>query len=117
MTKQAFAFAGIMGLGMIIGGHLAAHIFFGIITLVGLIALAENIPFIKWFIYATNNVIDVLIFILAALATVKLGVTITAALTVAGIGYTMVYAPYIRKQQAAKKQASREQLRKDINSK
>ena len=111
---QVLAFAGIMGLGMLIGGHLAGHIFFGLITLVGLIALVENIPFIKWFVYRTNNIIDVALFIAAGIATVKLGVTITAALTVAGLGYTMLYAPYVRSQMAKSKQVRTQNKRKDL---
>ena len=113
-TGQLLAFAFIMGLGMIVGGHLAGHIFFGLITLVGLIALTENIPFIKWFVYKTNNIIDVALFILAGIATVKLGVTITAALTVAGLGYTMVYAPYVRQQISKKKSMDLKSKRRTI---
>lgn len=108
--KQLAIFGLLMGLGIIIGGHLAGHIFFGIITLIGLIALTENIPFIKWFVYRTNNIIDVLLFVLAGIATVYMGVTITAALTVAGLGYTMVYAPYVRKQIDKQKQAKRNKV-------
>ena len=97
-TSQVAAYVVICAIGIGIGGHLAGHIFFGVITLIGLIALVENIPLIKWFVYKTNNIIDVLLFVLAGIATVKLGVTITAALTVAGLGYTMIYAPYVRSQ-------------------
>jgi Ca2+/Na+ antiporter len=102
--KQTAVFVLICAVGIGIGGHLASALFFGIITLVGLIALVENIPLIKWFVYKTNNFIDVMLFILAVIATVKMGVTITAALTVAGLGYTMCYAPYVRR----KKKENRE---------
>lgn len=105
--KQIIGFVAVMLLGIWIGGHLAAHIFFGIIMLIGLIALVENIPFVKWLIYKSNNAIDIGLFILAALATIYVGVTITAALTVAGLGYTMVYAPYVREQIKKKKQSER----------
>ena len=118
-TSQIASFVLICAIGIGIGGHLAGHIFFGVITLIGLIALVENIPFIKWFVYRTNNIIDVLLFVLAGIATVKLGVTITAALTVAGLGYTMIYAPYVRSQiQKTKEQSTadkRKSLRKNIN--
>lgn len=96
--KQIIGFIAIMLLGIFIGGHLAAHIFFGVIMLIGLIALVENIPFVKWLVYKSNNVIDVGLFILAGVAIVYLGVTIAAALTVCGLGYTMLYAPYVRAQ-------------------
>lgn len=96
--KQPIIFAGTMLLGMILGGHLASHIFFGIILLGGLIALVENIPAIKWLVYKGNNIIDVIVWGLSALAIVTLGVSVAAALAVASLGYTMVYAPYVRKQ-------------------
>lgn len=119
-TIQVLSFAFICMVGIGIGGHLAGHIFFGVITLVGLIALVENIPFIKWFVYRTNNIIDVLLFVLAGIATVKLGVTITAALTVAGLGYTMIYAPYVRKQLNKQKEQSasskRERMHKEFRT-
>ena len=102
-TGQVAVFVLICAIGIGIGGHLAGHIFFGVITLIGLIALTENIPLIKWFVYKTNNIIDVALFVLAGIATVKLGVTITAALTVAGLGYTMIYAPYVREQISKRK--------------
>ena len=118
-TIQVLSFAFICMVGIGIGGHLAGHIFFGVITLVGLIALVENIPFIKWFVYRTNNIIDVLLFVLAGIATVKLGVTITAALTVAGLGYTMIYAPYVRNQLNKSKAQSinkkRQSIKRDFN--
>jgi Ca2+/Na+ antiporter len=116
-TGQVAVFVLICAIGIGIGGHLAGHIFFGVITLIGLIALTENIPLIKWFVYKTNNVIDVALFVLAGIATVKLGVTITAALTVAGLGYTMIYAPYVRKQISKRKNrlAENEKINNKLN--
>lgn len=96
--KQPIIFAGVMLLGMILGGHLAAHIFFGIILLGGLIALVENIPAMKWLVYKGNNIMDVLLWGFSAMAIVMFGVSIAAALAVASLGYTMVYAPYVRTQ-------------------
>ena len=96
--KQPIIFAGTMVLGMVLGGQLAGHIFFGLILLGGLIALVENISVIKWLVYKGNNIIDIVVWGLSALAIVTVGVTIAAALAVASLGYTMVYAPYVRKQ-------------------
>lgn len=107
--KQIIGFAAIALIGIWIGGHLAAHIFFGILMLVGLIALVENIPFVKWLVYKSNNFIDILLFVLSILATIYVGVTITAAITVAGLGYTMGYAPYVRRQIAKRKAAQKNQ--------
>ena len=98
--KQPIIFAGTMVLGMVLGGHLAGHIFFGVILLGGLIALVENIPAIKWLVYKGNNIMDIMLWGLSALAIVTLGVSVAAALAVASLGYTMVYAPYVRKRLA-----------------
>lgn len=108
--KQPIIFAGAMMLGMVLGGQLAGHIFFGLILLGGLIALVENIPVVKWMVYKGNNVIDVIVWGLSAVAIVTVGVTIAAALAVASLGYTMVYAPYVRRQMAARAQAKKDSL-------
>ncbi len=92
--KQA-VFLAVSLIGIIIGGHLAGHIFFGILTLIGFIALVEQIPILKWIVHRTSSLFDILIFGAGIIATVSLGVTITAALTVAGLGFTLVYRPYI----------------------
>ena len=79
----------------------------------GLIALTENIPFIKYLVYKGNNLMDVVLWAFSAIAIVSFGVTIAAALAVASLGYTMVYAPYVRKQVA--KQKEEERINKRIN--
>lgn len=107
--KQPIIFAGVILLGMILGGQLAGHIFFGLILLGGLIALVENIPVMKWLVYKGNNILDIMIWGLSALAIITVGVTIAAALAVASLGYTMLYAPYVRKQLQIKK----DKLKKD----
>ena len=96
--KQTIIFGAAMLAGIMVGGHIAGHIFFGALLLGGLIALTENIKLIKDLVYFGNNVIDIALWILSALAIVSFGVTIAAALAVASLGYTMVYAPYVRKQ-------------------
>lgn len=91
--------------GMFIGGTLAAWIFFGILTFVGFVGLIESIPVLKWIVYRTSGLFDVIIFVLTIIATVKLGVTITASLSIAGLLFTFVYRPYInyKKQQLKNK--------------
>ena len=97
IMKQTWIFAGAMLLGLLVGGHIVGHIFFGLMLLGGLIALVENIPLIKWFVYKGNNIMDIVLWVLSAMAIVSFGVTIAAALAVASLGYTMVYAPYVRR--------------------
>lgn len=81
---------------MIIGGFLATYMFMGLIMLSGFIALVESIRPLKWFVERTSKFIDVVIFLGTIWATAQLGVTITASLTFAGLGFTLVYAPYLR---------------------
>ena len=108
--KQPIIFAGAMLLGMVLGGQLAGHIFFGLILLGGLIALVENITAIKWLVYKGNNIIDVVVWGLSAVAIVTVGVTIAAALAVASLGYTMVYAPYVRRVMAEREAIKKSKL-------
>ena len=43
-----------------------------------------------------------MLFVFTILATVNYGLNIAASLTVAGVGYTLVYAPYLREERATK---------------
>lgn len=81
---------------MAIGGQLAVYFLFGVITLIGFIALVESIPPLKWIVVRTSSVLDIIIFIVTIMATASLGVTIMASLTIAGLGFTLLYAPYLR---------------------
>ena len=84
--------------GVSIGTVVATYVFFGVITLLGLIVLIESNRYVKFCIYKSNYIIDLMIFIFTIYATISLGITITASLTYAGLGYTLVYAPLIRSQ-------------------
>lgn len=94
-----------MFIGLAIGGVLVAWIFFGLLTLSGLIGLIENIAPLKWIVYRTSAFWDIIIFLATIIATAKLGVTITASLSVAGLGFTFVYRPWIQAQRAKDKAA------------
>ena len=101
-----FMMFAVLIIGMIMGGHLAAWTFFGILTFVGLVGLIETTPPLKWLVYRTSALMDVVIFVATLAATAKLGVTITASLTITGLCFTFLYRPYIRdkkeKQEAIK---------------
>lgn len=79
-----------------IGGHILEYIITGILTLASFVLLVESIPTLKWFIHKTHKLVDILIFVFAIYAKVNFGVTIAMALMFAGLGFTMLYAPYIR---------------------
>lgn len=92
----AFLYAGFIISGMLIGSVIATYIFFGLIMLSGLIALVECNSVLKYMVKKTNKLCDLIIFALSLYATISLGITITASLTFAGLGYTLVYAPWLR---------------------
>lgn len=96
LKAGALIFGGISILGMAIGATIGTYVFFGAITLAGLIAIAESNKYIKYLIVKSNRFLDLIIFGLTMYATVLLGVTMTASLTYAGLGYTLVYAPWLR---------------------
>ncbi|GAA3553674.1 hypothetical protein [Snuella lapsa] len=95
-TKGALLFIGLCWFGMLLSAAIATYVFFGVATLAGLIAIAESNTYIRHCIIKSNRLVDVLIFLLTIYSTLTLGVTITASLTIAGLGYSLVYAPYLR---------------------
>jgi hypothetical protein len=96
LKAGAFIFGGLSITGILIGTTIGTYVFFGAITLAGLIAIVESNKYFRYIITKSNRLLDVLIFTLTIYATVSLGITMTASLTFAGLGYTLVYAPWIR---------------------
>ncbi len=95
-TKGTLIFLVISWIGMLISTAIATYVFFGIATLIGLIAITENSTYLRHFIAKSNRLVDILIFLLTIYSTLTLGVTITASLTFAGLGYSLAYAPWLR---------------------
>lgn len=79
-----------------VGNYIMNATFFGIIILLSLVAIVESIPFLKWALSRVSKGFDLVLFVATVMATIYLGLNMTAGLTVAGFGYTMVYAPYLR---------------------
>jgi len=90
-------FLGLVIIGVLIGATIATYVYFGTITLAGLIALIESNKYLKYVASKSNKLLDVIIFTVTLYATISLGISITASLTFAGLGYTLVYAPWLRK--------------------
>lgn len=101
MRQTLFVIA--MIIGLIMGHMIASFIFFGMLTFAGFVFLVENITILKWIVYRTSALFDVLIFVASIVATIQLGVTITASLTVAGLAFTLLYRPWIVKQLSKRK--------------
>ncbi len=98
MYKKAGLYALLLIVGMMIGGTLTMYIFAGICTLAGLIALVESIPLLKWVFRRTSKAIDVLIFILTLIASFSAGVTVAMSYMIAGLGFTLIYVPHLKRQ-------------------
>lgn len=95
-TKGALIYLGLSCIGMLVSATIATYVFFGAITLAGLIAIAESNKYIRYIIIKGSRLLDLVIFAMTIFATISLGVTLTASLTFAGLGYTLIYAPYLR---------------------
>jgi len=104
----------LIALGLVGGGHILAHISFGILMLAGIVALVENVNWIKWIVYRSNVILDLFFFIFSVIATVQLGVTITGAITVASLIFSLIYAPMMRNKIKAQKL---DKLEKEANMK
>jgi hypothetical protein len=92
----ALLFGGVAITGMMIGATIGTYVFFGVVTLAGLIAVSESNPYVKYVVMNSNKQIDLIILAGTVYATAMLGVTVAASLTIAGLGYTLVYAPWVR---------------------
>lgn len=112
-TKGAVAFIIIIVMAFLIGSYILTATFFGVVTLVGLIVVVESIGPLKWLVTKSSKLVDIIIFIFTIIAMASYGLNITAGLTVAGVGYTLVYAPYLREQ--SKKKKSIKQPRADYS--
>lgn len=95
-TMNLVIYAGMLVFALIIGGNIIGYAFTGLVTLLSFVFLCESIPVLKWFVAKTNTLVDIGIFCFAVYAKVSLGVTIGMALLFTGIGYTLLYAPYVR---------------------
>ena len=89
-------FSGIALVGVSIGATIGTYVFFGTATLVGLIVVVESQPILKKLAVKSNKVVDLMILGGSIYAMGVLGPTVAATITFAGLGYTLVYAPWLR---------------------
>lgn len=90
--KKSYLYAGLalLGFGLLIGGLIANIIFIGIITAGSLVILVQTAGREFKLGFARCAVLlDVILFILSALAVAKLGVTIAGGLAVASLLFTL----------------------------
>ena len=101
--KGALVFIVVIIMAFAIGSYILTATFFGVLTLLGLIVLIESMPPFKWLVERSTTIIDAVIFIFTIMATMNYGLNIAASLTVAGLGYTLVYAPKLREDRLRRK--------------
>ena len=89
--NKTYLYVGIalLGFGMFLGGIVSSIIFFGIISAGSMIMLVESSRAFKMFAGKFGFLIDLLLFILSALAVATLGVTVAGGLAVASLLFTV----------------------------
>lgn len=111
-TKGLLVFIAVIIVAFMIGSYVLTAAFFGVVLLIGLIFLVESIQPLKWLVSKSSKVIDILIFIFSIVAMGSLGLNITAALSIAGLGFTLVYAPYLRAKTQEQETAHKQYINK-----
>ena len=83
-------------IGFIIGGNFINYIFGGILILLFIIISSELISLLKWFIFKTGKLIDIVLFVFAIYLIINKSATIAFSLFYASLGFTLLYGPYVR---------------------
>lgn len=80
---------------ILFGGSAVSYFTSGMVMLLSLILLAENVPVIKAVMMRMNKLFDILFFVAAIWAKIYLTVTFGMIIMFAAIGYSLLYAPYL----------------------
>lgn len=92
-ARNTCLYIAILIFGVMFG--VGTYVMSGFITLLSLVFLIENNTWLKGIAYHFNKLFDIIIFAFGVWAKMNLGVTIGMAMLFAGLGYSMVYGPYI----------------------
>jgi hypothetical protein len=96
--ETGIAIYGTIGvIGVAVGTTIASSVYFGSVMLAGVVAVVETQPRIKRIVVKNNRTIDLILLGSSIYAMITLGVLITGALTFAGLGYTLVYSPWLKR--------------------
>lgn len=104
LKQNLFIYIAIFLVAMIIGGNIIGYAFTGFVTLASFVFLCESVPGLKWFVAKTSHIVDILLFCFAVYSKVHFGVSIAMALLFATVGYTLLYAPWVRRTYGRKEQ-------------
>lgn len=91
-----YGYIAIVIICLFIGGNVLVYMISGVLTLISFVMAVESVPLLKWFVTKLSALFEVGIFIFGVYAKIYFGVTIAMALLFAGIGYTMLYRPYLK---------------------
>lgn len=89
-------YGGMLVFALVIGGNIIGYAFTGAVTLLSFVFLCESVPGLKWVVAKTSHLLDIIFFAFAVYSKVHFGVSIAMALLFATVGYTLLYAPYVR---------------------
>jgi uncharacterized membrane protein len=109
-------FVVVLIVGFNAGYNIMQAVFFGGLSLIGLIVMVESIPPLKWLLSRSSQFFDILIFVFTIMATISYGLTIAASLTVTGLGYSLFYGPYLREQRLGKAPKKKQPLNNHSNN-
>lgn len=87
--KVMYVGAALLGFGMFMGHIITSIIFFGILSAASLVVLVESNKRFKLFCGKYGFLLDLLLFVLSALAVAYMGVTVAGGLAVASLIFTV----------------------------
>lgn len=94
--KYMYVGAALLGLGMFMGHIIAGIIFFGILSAASIIFLVESNMAFKLFCGKYGFLLDLILFILSAMAVAYLGVTVAGGLAVASLIFTVYRLNFLK---------------------
>lgn len=81
---------------MFAGGIILEATITGVMILVSFIVVIQGSSVVRWIAAHSWYLLDICIFVVALYAKFHFGVTIAMAFTYAGLGYSLLYAPYLK---------------------
>lgn len=96
VKNGSIIFAAVCGVGLLVSAAIATQVFFGVVALGGIVAIAETNRTVKTAVVKGGKVLDLVLFGASIYAMAYLGVTVAGALTITGLGLTLVVLPSMR---------------------
>lgn len=94
--KVMYVGAALLGFGMFMGHIITSIIFFGVLSAASLVVLVESNKSFKLFCGRYGFLLDLLLFVLSAIAVAYLGVTVAGGLAVASLIFTVYRINFLK---------------------